>query len=155
MRIFERSIYLSSTLFLVFRSYSIFSYLLLVLVWALIIAGMGKEGLRIAQLPCILSSLIHILLGEVLNLKFSLYLYWFGIFISIFLVFLYGELDFKSLGEFSGRCGVGTKHFWAKKYGNYVTAYYPIEKTIFNGINKNTQKNLIPYETWGKNSIIG
>lgn len=72
---------------------------------------------------------------------------------SISLVFLYGELDFTSLGEFSGRCGVGTSHFWAKKCGNFVTAYYPIEKTISNG--KNTPKNLIPYETWGKNSIIG
>ena len=155
MRIFERSIYLSSSLFLVLRSYSVFSYLLLVLVWALIVFGMGKEGLRVAQLPCVLCSLLHIILGEIFNLKFSLYIYWFGIFVSVLLVFLFGELDFTSLGEFSGRCGVGTKHFWAKKCGNYITAYYPIEKTIFNGITKNSSKNLIPYETWGKNSVIG
>jgi len=155
MRIFERSIYLSSSFFLLLRSYSIFSYLLLVLVWALVVIGLGKEGIRIAQIPCILCSFIHLFLGEIFNLNFSLYIYWFGILVSISLVFLYGELDFTSLGEFSGRCGVGTKYFWAKKCGNYVTAYYPIEKNIFNGIRKNTQKNLIPYETWGRNSLIG
>ena len=99
--------------------------------------------------------MIHILFGEVFNSRISIYLYWFGILFSVSLVFLYGELDFTSLGEFSGRCGVGTKHFWAKKCGNFVTAYYPIEKTIFDGINKNTKNNLIPYETWGKNSLIG
>ena len=96
--------------------------------------GIRKEGLRIAQIPCILCSIIHFWLGEILRIKFSVYIFWFGIFISIFLLLLYGELDFSPLGEFSGRFGVGAKHFWAKKCGNFVTAYYPITKNIFNGI---------------------
>ena len=68
MRIYERSIYLSSSLFLILKPYTIFSYIFLLLSFVLIATGNKKEGLRIAEMPCIICTIIHFWLGEIFKI---------------------------------------------------------------------------------------
>lgn len=49
--------------------------------------------------------------------------------LSVYLWSSFGEVDFDTLGEPSGKYKVGHRTIWTKKKGNHVQVFYPIERS--------------------------
>ena len=81
-------------------------------------------------------------------------MYFVSILTGIGLIYFYGEVNFKELGNFTGKYGVGSCSFWTKKLGNFVTVYYPIDKKLYEEL-KNDPNQMKPYFNHGENGKRG
>ena len=68
--------------------------------------------------------------------------------------YTYGEINFKKLGNFTGKYGVGSCSFWTQKFGNFVTVYYPIDKKLYEEL-QTDPLNLKPYLNHVENGKLG
>ena len=103
---------------------------------ALAILTLAYDGIRLAQVPILLSMVIYYILGALLISPVNLIVNSVGLALSIFtcgLNLLFGECDFDKLNP-SGQYQVGFREFRLNhRHGltNEVSVFYPISREVY------------------------
>jgi hypothetical protein len=66
----------------------------------------------------------------------------------------FGECTYSMMKSYSGKFGVGCKHIWSEKRGNFILAFYPVERQAFNRAME-SDSNKMPFNYFGERGVQG
>ena len=89
-----------------------------------ILLGYKREGIRITQIPLILTFALHTFIYFITGFRFFSWPFYLVSAITIFAWFKYGESDYSKFKP-SGPFRVGVKEFTSKEYENDCVIFYP------------------------------